>query len=478
MRRGSVVGPLILIGIGILFLLRNVWPQIPLLDLIGRYWPYLLILWGALRLLEILIWAATSKPLPRQGVSGGEWILIVFVCLFGAGLYTAHNYTGWWPGRPLRGLVMDMGETYDYDLGPAQQSSGKTPRVVIESFRGNAKISGDPNATMVAVTGHKTIRSLQRRDADEANTETPLQLVQNGDQIIVRTGQNRVSDRLRVSEDLEITVPKGASIEAHGRYGDFDIDNVDGAVDVESDNAGVRVQNIGGNIRVQTQKSDVIRAVGVKGNIDLKGRGSDVELRDVAGLVTIDGVYTGDIRFQNLAKPVHFTGTQTDFQAQAVPGQIDMTPGDFTGNGITGPVQINGRSRDVTMSDFTQALNITLDRGDITLRPSATNFPKIDVRTHSGDLELAIPAGAKFDLRAETGHGDFENDWGPPLTTEARGHGGGVSGTVGSGPTLLVATDRGTITVRKATTEDVESSPNTAPPKPPKPPKGVTVETE
>lgn len=478
MRRGSVVGPLILIGIGVLFLLRNVWPQIPLLDLMGRYWPYLLILWGALRLLEILIWAATSKPLPRQGICGGEWILIVFVCLFGAGLYTAHNYTGWWPGRPLRGLVMDMGETYDYDLGPAQQSSGKSPHVVIESFRGNAKISGDPNATMVAVTGHKTIRSLQRRDADEANTETPLVLVQNGDQIIVRTGQNRVSDRLRVSEDLEITVPKGASIEAHGRYGDFDINDVEGAVDVESDNAGVRVQNIGGNIRVQTQKSDVIRAVGVKGNVDLKGRGGDVELRDVAGLVTIDGVYTGDIRFQNLAKPVHFTGTQTDFQAQAVPGQIDMTPGDFTGNGITGPVQINGRSRDVTMSDFTQSLNLTLDRGDITLRPSATGFPKLDVRTHSGDLELALPTAAKFDLRAETGHGDIENDWGSPLNTQNSGRGGIISGTIGSGPSLRLNTDRGTITVRKATAEDAESSPNPQPPKPPKPPKGVTVETE
>ncbi len=478
MRRGSVVGPLILIGIGVLFLLRNVWPQIPLLDLMGRYWPYLLILWGALRLLEILIWSATSKPLPRQGVSGGEWILIVFVCLFGAGLYTAHNYTGWWPGRPLRGLVIDMGETYDYDLGPAQQSSGKSPHVVIESFRGNAKISGDPNATMVAVTGHKTIRSLQRRDADEANTETPLVLVQNGDQIIVRTGQNRVSDRLRVSEDLEITVPKGASIEAHGRYGDFDINDVEGAVDVESDNAGVRVQNIGGNFRVQTQKSDVIRAVGVKGNVDLKGRGGDVELRDVAGLVTIDGVYTGDIRFQNLAKPVHFTGTQTDFQAQAVPGQIDMTPGDFTGNGITGPVQINGRSRDVTMSDFTQSLNLTLDRGDITLRPSATGFPKLDVRTHSGDLELALPTAAKFDLRAETGHGDIENDWGSPLNTQNSGRGGIISGTIGSGPSLRLNTDRGTITVRKATTEDAESLPNPQPPKPPKPPKGVTVETE
>ncbi|MGH9808464.1 MAG: DUF4097 family beta strand repeat-containing protein, partial [Terriglobia bacterium] len=439
----------------------------------------LLIVWGGLRLLEILVWTATSKPLPRQGVSGGEWILIIFICLFGAGLYTAHNYTGWWPGRgPLRGLVIDMGETYDYDLGPAQQSSGKSPHVVIESFRGNAKISGDPNATTVAVTGHKTIRSLQRRDADEANTETPVVLVQNGDQIIVRTGQNRVSDRLRVSEDLEITVPKGASIEGHGRNGDFDIDNVDGAVDVESDNAGVRVQNIGGNVRVQTQKSDVIRAVGVKGNVDLKGRGSDVELRDVAGLVTIDGIYTGDIRFQNLAKPVHFTGTQTEFQAQAVPGQIDMTPGDFTGNGITGPVQINGRSRDVTMSDFTQALNITLDRGDITLRPSATSFPKLDVRTHSGDLELALPTAAKFDLRAETGHGDIENDWGSPLNTQNSGHGGIISGTIGGGPSLRLNTDRGTITVRKATVEDADALPKPEPPKPPKPPKGVTVETE
>ncbi|MGH9611443.1 MAG: LiaF transmembrane domain-containing protein, partial [Bryobacteraceae bacterium] len=128
MRRGSVVGPLILIGIGVLFLLRNVWPDIPVVDLMAHYWPYLLIVWGGLRLLEILVWTATSKPLPRQGVSGGEWVLVIFVCLFGAGLYTAHNYSGWWPGRgPLRGLVIDMGETYDYELGPAQQSSGKSP---------------------------------------------------------------------------------------------------------------------------------------------------------------------------------------------------------------------------------------------------------------------------------------------------------------------------------------------------------------
>ena len=69
MRRGSVIGPLILIGIGALFLMYNLWPQIPIGDLLSRYWPFLLIVWGGLRLIEVLFWAAMSKPLP--GVPNG-----------------------------------------------------------------------------------------------------------------------------------------------------------------------------------------------------------------------------------------------------------------------------------------------------------------------------------------------------------------------------------------------------------------------
>jgi hypothetical protein len=62
MRRGSVIGPLILIGLGVLFLFRNLWPEIPLVDMISRFWPFLLIAWGGIRLLEILFWSMTGKP--------------------------------------------------------------------------------------------------------------------------------------------------------------------------------------------------------------------------------------------------------------------------------------------------------------------------------------------------------------------------------------------------------------------------------
>ena len=102
MRRSSVVGPLLLIGIGALFLARNVFPELPLLDYLARYWPFLLIAWGGLRLLEILIWAVTGKPLPMRGLSGGEWMMVVFLCFVGLSLQAVRGFTDWLPGNSFR----------------------------------------------------------------------------------------------------------------------------------------------------------------------------------------------------------------------------------------------------------------------------------------------------------------------------------------------------------------------------------------
>src|ERR1700686_3914821 len=97
MKRGSVIGPLILIGIGALFLMRNLWPDIPVADIVSRYWPFVLIAWGGLRLVEILMWTIMSKPIPRNGVSGGEWIIVFLICIIGGTMYPARNYSHWLP---------------------------------------------------------------------------------------------------------------------------------------------------------------------------------------------------------------------------------------------------------------------------------------------------------------------------------------------------------------------------------------------
>ncbi len=471
MRRGSVIGPLILIGLGVLFLFRNLWPEIPLVDLISRFWPFLLIAWGAVRLLEIVFWSMTGKPLPRNGVSGGEWALIFVICIVGATMYTAHNAPSWFPTRSAwRRVVLPMGESYDYTFAPVEKPCAKNCRVVIEGFRGNAKIIGNAELTVKA-SGQETVRSFQQADADSANKQTPLELIQQGDQIIVRTNQDRVNDRVQPTAELEISVPQGSSIEAHGRYGDFDIQNVNGNVNINSDNAGVRLENLGGNVQIDTRASDTIRAVDVKGNVELKGRGEDVELRNIAGLVTVNGVYVGEIQLSNLAQPLRWEDPLNSMGFEKLPGQVRASRGEFTGNNIVGPVRLKARSSDVQLSDFTQSLDLTLDRGDIDLKPGK-NLPKMDVHTRSGDITLALPPGAKFDLRASTAHGEADNEYGDPLREQEAGHGNIIAGSTGGGPELRLETGRGSVNVRKASSEETTTFPDipSAPPKPPKVP--------
>ncbi len=454
MRRSSVVAPLVLIAVGVLFMARNLMPELPLVDYLAKYWPFLLILWGALRLGEVVFWAATEKPLPPAGVSAGEWVLVVFLCIFGASLHAVRGFNSWWPhsGISVGGLDM-FGENYEYPIS-GEKPCGTSPHVVIENFRGNARITG-VDATSVKVTGHRTIRSLEQSGADQANQNAPFEVGGDSNLITIRNNQDRISGgNVRLNADMEIMVPKGSTIEAHGRLGDFDITDVAGNVDITSDNAGVRLQNIGGDARVDLKRSDVVRATGVKGVFELRGRGSDVDLQNIDGGVTINGSYSGILQFKNLSKQLRFQGQTTTLNIEKLPGQVRMALGDLTASGLVGPVTLTTRSKDVQISDFTNSLEVSVDRGDLTIRPVRVPLSRIEATTRSGDVELSIPAGAKFDLTATTSRGDATNDFGAPIRQESDGRGASLKGSVAGGPTVTIHTDRGQAIVRKASADD------------------------
>jgi len=466
MNRTSIVAPLLLIGVGVLFLARNLYPDLALIDYFARYWPVLLILWGVLRLAEVLFWAATDKGLPPSGISGmsgGEWILIFLLCMIGLSVHTIRGFETWWPhsGITMGGIDM-FGESFEYPLA-GEKAASKTPRVIIESFRGNARITGS-DTTTVKVTGHKSIRSLEQSGADRANQDSPFEITGEGNELTIRTNQDHISGKQRITDDMEITVPKGATIEAHGRLGDFDVSDVTGNVEIVSDNAGVRLQNIGGEVKVDLRKSDIIRAVGVKGPVDLKGHGADVELQDIDGQVTIAGTYSGVIQFRNISKPLRFNGQQTDLNIERLPGQVRMALGDFTATNLVGPVRLNTRSRDVHISDFTNALEVSVERGDVELRPGKLPLARMDVHVNFGDVELKLPSAAKFDLTATTNRGETYTDFGAPLRSDNTGKGGGIRGSDG-GPVITLQTERGKMSVLKATSDDKPFTPEVeAPP--------------
>ena len=448
--RGSVTGPLIIILIGVIFLIHSFTPQFRIADLLILYWPYLLIVWGAVALLEVCFRFMGGRALPTNGISAGSWFVVILICLLGVVAFEVHRPGNWWWQEAGwgRGFSDAFGEQHDYSVSPQQKAVGASPHVIIEAFRGDARIVGG-DANQIVVSGHKTIRTFDAPAANRNNSDTPVDVVVQGNTVIIRCNQDRAGSRTRVTTDLDITVPKGASLEATGKGGDFDVSSVSGDVDLSSENAGVRLQDLDGNVKVDTRHSDLVRCTNVKGNVDLRGHGGDVELTKIAGQVTVTGDYSGTVSFRELAKPVRVENMRTQLDIQQVPGEVRIDRGSLSAQGVIGPLKLATHATDITLAGFTNAVQVNVDRGDIELRPERLPLGKIDVRVKAGNIDLTMPQTAQFVLAASTDHGEIDNEFGTALSERNEKLGSKLDGSVGNGPDLTLITGRGNITVRK-----------------------------
>ncbi len=473
MRRGSLVGPLLLILIGVVFLLRNIRPDLPLLELFVNWWPAVLIAWGALRIVELVASYSRQRPMPRSGVTGGEWALIILITIATMSIWSARRWSQELPGKIRIGGVEVFGEAFDYPASDQTVAAAPRGRLIIENARGNTRITGAEGAE-VKVSARKSVRALDREAADRAAAAADLSVKREGDIVRVLHGRD-APDGARVSVDMEIIAPRGSSIEFRGKYGDLEVKDVDGEVVCDSDNAGVRLESIGGRARIDLRRSDIIRALKVKGDIEIKGRGRDIEIEDAAGGVSIEGSYSGETILRRVARAVRFESSRTEIRAGAVPGEMRLSLSQLAMSRVLGPLFIRAETKDIQLADVTDTLTLDIDRGDVEIRQPRTDFGRIAVKTGSGDVELALPPAARFSLAASTERGEAVNDFDPRLRVEQDDRKASITGSTGPGPEIRTETRRGRTIVRKLTPAEISSilgRPPQAPP-PPEPPKAV-----
>ena len=421
-RRASLVGPLLLIAVGGLFLARNLYPDLQLGDYIARDWPYVLIFWGVVRIVEISYWAGTAKPLPQRGISGGEWMLIVFLCVVGIGFHVARETVRWWPERIPWESMQAIGERYDYPVS-AEKPSSKTPRIVIEEFRGDLQITG-ADVDTVKVTGRKSIRSIDKDTADRADRESGLDLTGDASLTTLRLREPRGFGP-PLSAALEMTVPKGASVDVKRRDGDLQISAIDGPVTVS-------------------------------------GRATSLTIQDVHGPVSVEGVYTGEVLLKKLTRAVRFKSQRTEFSTNAVPGEIHLNAGTFSADGLIGPTRLSSRSRDVRMRDFRESMDIELERGDLTMEPLEAPLARMQAKLTSGDVSLVLPESAAFSIRAVTKSGAISNGLGAGFKVDSDGRRETLEGATGTGPQInapiKIDVNRGSISARRGSLTSVAPS--------------------
>lgn len=466
MRRGSLIAPLLLILIGVVFLIRNISPDWPIMETLVTWWPFILIGWGVIRTIELVFLYTTGRKLPVAGISGGEWALIILLTVVGSTVWGVQRFTREGFGKFRIGGVEVFGESFDYVSDPIQVVTGRAPRVYIENLQGVTRVT-TADTEEVRITAKKTIRAMDRATADKAHDKTQLKVDKSGDSLSILTNQDR-AENAKVSSDIEVVLPAGSTLEVRGRGADIDISGVNGDVLIHADDGGVRALRLGGKLTVNARGTDIVRAESVKGNVLLQGRGRDIDLSEITGEVEISGAYSGETTLRKVEKPVHFVSSMTDIRVEKITGELSMSLSNLTMTNVSGPVVIKAKSKDIVLRDIANAINIDVDRGDVEVVQTKLPISRIDVQTRSGDIEVGLPPTATFNINAETVRGEIDNAFNQKLTTESRNRGGQITGSLGSGPEVKLQTSRGRVVVRKS---DVGESAGSAPPPPPKGPK-------
>lgn len=446
-RKGSsIFAGLLLVVIGVLFAVAIYHPALRLGHVIAVYWPVLLILWGAAKMLDYLLAQRRGEPRPAI-VSGGEAALIVVLVVVLGGFV-------------IRDWVRDRAPRLNFEMpefGPSYSRSEALPpqtippnaHVAINIPRGDIAVQGHPGNQLL-VAAQKTMWGMSQTSADRALQNASVRIDYGAG--LYRIGPQLASNRGRGSFDLSIQAPPSASVAASTNYGDIRIQDISGDVQAHSGTGDIEVRNAGGNVAVNLNRGDG-RIAGAKGNVLVTGRGDDLSISGVKGNAAVEGPFDGTVRASGVREELRVTQPWTNISVTHLDGALESDHGDLGISDASGPVRISTHNSDMDIKNVTGPLDIADAHGDIKVSFSAPPREDIHITDDAADVDVTLPGESSFEVEAISRGGDVESDFsGGQLNVSNNDAAGEISGRVGAsgGPRITIATTYGTIHLRKA----------------------------
>lgn len=452
----SLAGPIVLIIIGVLFLLKNLGLPISVFEVFAKWWPLLLVLAGAIRLAEYYVAQREGTPTPRIG--GGMVFLLIMLMIAGGAsnaLYRNRDQVNW--GEVRDHVQMDddfmhlFGSTYNFDGEVSQTANGATSLKVLND-RGNVTISSsdDPN---IKVIWHKRLFASNEQESNNINSSTMPQFSVASNMVTLNTNTQGAGPK-GVATDVEIVMPKKMSVDIATKRGDVNITGREGEVHLDLGRGDLSVDDINGNV-VASMRRGSLRASKVTGGVSADGRMDDISLSEISGGVRLTGDFFGDTRLSKIAKGVKFNSSRTDLEFTKLDGDLDMDRGNLRANQLAGPLLLSTRAKDIELLGVTGDVKLNNDAGDVTVQTSQVlPVGSIEINIRRGDVKVQLPAKAAFEVSANTRHGDVTTDFSDVKIDNPEHGGASASGKVAKGgPRMTLSSDSGDIAVNKLTQE-------------------------
>ena len=446
--RRSLTGPLILILIGMLFLLRNLGVHMPVWHFFGRFWPLLIILWGVVALIEHF--TALKHGYRTRGLGGGGIFLLILIVV--VGLAAHHSSDVNWEG------MRDQIQIGDDDLGGMFGTAFTFEDTIEQSFpaKGSLRIVSDRGAINVTpsdgnnirVVVHKKLYAKSQEDANKFNEGSKPQITVNGTAIVLNANTNGAGDHGAVT-DMDIFLPADATLDVASKRGDVTITGRKADVKLTVQRGDVNLTDLVGSAHLNLDKGS-IRATNIAGDIDIDGRIDDVTLEEVKGGVRLNGDFFNNIRLSKIGKMVEFKSARSDVTIGSVPGDLEISGDSLRATDVGGPMRLVTRSKEIHLEGALGDIEVENSNGDIEIHP-ASKLPmgKMTITGKHGDVTLVLPPNAGFTLDAMTRKGDITSDF-SPLRTEQTNGSSRSTGTIGNGASKLqISSDTGDIHINK-----------------------------
>lgn len=467
MRRGSIVGPILVVSIGILFLLAQTGRVhgYELWNWYSRWWPLLIVVVGIVLLIEWVFDQNAHRnqqpPYYRRSVGGGIITLLILLAIAGIGFrgFTQGDHSIFSRRFNINPENIDqfLGNKHESDQSidegfPANASFNVT------NPRGDVTVTGTSDDNQIHITLHKQVYSRSDSDADSKAQQLSPQISTTG---------NVVTLSLPTFEgahaDLIVTLPAVAPVTVTANHGDVHVNSLKAPVNITANHGDVELSAITGPVitRINNGGSS-FSAHSITGQIIVEGHGHDLTISDINGPTSFSGELFGTTHLEHIRGAVKFHTSRTDFQLARVDGEVDISPNDeLTADAALGPVILTTRSRNITLERIAGDLSVTNSNGSIDITAAAP-MGNITVENRHGDVNLTVPEHADFSVQAQATNGDLDNEF--SLANQGSDTHKNFGGTIGKGgPLLRLATSEGNISLKKANLPPLPPLPPIAP---------------
>ncbi len=437
----SVVGPVILICVGLIALLmltghidaESFWSWY------GRWWPLLLIVAGLALLAEWALDMRRPAPVHRSGNFVGILFLVAFLGLCAAGWHHMRPFVGGWGGESDLFNFWGLPE-HDNDQPADNTTIPGDASIQILNPRGDVSITTSDESSL-EVQAHEMAYADSDAEAKRIFSSEAAHVTVSGAAVLV---QSSGDEHGRVN--LTITVPRTAKVTVNAGKGDVTASGLGGGVDVTAGHGDTHLDSISGPVTMHfsNDKHD-FSAHQINGDINATGNCNDVTLSEVQGRISLNGEIDGEVHIENAGAQLSLHTPYTDVQIAGLPGDLTLDSDNLRVSDAKGPVHVVTRSKDIDLSEIYGDTYVESSNGTISVEPAGAYG--VEAKNDKGDIELTLPPNASATISGHTHNGDIVTDYGLTISGDEDKT---VSGRIGGGAAQIqLSTSNGDLHIKK-----------------------------